>query len=197
MHRSFSMTTNHQLAVLFAASILCTEPLLSAVATQPTGKPVQGQITSGFGYREDPFTGRIEHHDCADIAAPKGTAVVATGEGQVLHTGWQQGYGLSVTIRHGSGLATRYGHLNQVGVEGGQPVRRGDIIGFVGTTGRATGPHLHYEILQDGRPRNPVRSMREEVVTPGRPPRATFNGMREILARVRKRLVAPPTLTPQ
>jgi murein DD-endopeptidase MepM/ murein hydrolase activator NlpD len=123
----------------------------------PAGWPVAGWLTSGFGPRKDPFTGGAENHPGLDISADKGTEVKATADGIVEAAGYNGDYGNAVLIDHGFGISTRFGHLSRFGVVTGQHVRRGDVIGYVGATGRATSPHLHYEILFNGAPANPLR----------------------------------------
>lgn len=113
-------------------------------------------VTSGFGYRNHPILGGIRFHAGIDIARPAGTRVIASSDGRVVQAGWASGYGLLVTIDHGRGLQTRYAHLSSLGVAPGQQVRRGDVLGSVGSTGRSTGPHLHYELRVNGRPVSPV-----------------------------------------
>ena len=119
----------------------------------PAGPPLRAEasLTSGFGYRIDPFGGRIyEFHDGVDFAAPLGTPVYATAAGTVSEMGWNPIYGLMVLIDHGNGLHTLYGHLSTSLVEKAQQVAQGHLIGTVGSTGRATGPHLHYAIYRYG-----------------------------------------------
>jgi murein DD-endopeptidase MepM/ murein hydrolase activator NlpD len=123
----------------------------------PTMWPVSGWLTSGFGARKDPFTGGTDNHPGLDISADKGTPVRATADGVVESAGYNGNYGNSILIDHGFGISTRFGHLSRFLVTAGQHVRRGDTIGFVGATGRATSPHLHYEILFNGTPTNPLR----------------------------------------
>ena len=128
--------------------------LLSAT---PAIAPVKGLLTSFFGTRRDPITGRRESHPAIDIAASPGKPVLATADGFVTQAGSSgDGLGIAVFVSHGYGMTTRYGHLSRVAVTSGQPVHRGDVIGFVGSTGRSTGYHLHYEVLVDGRPVNPL-----------------------------------------
>lgn len=128
--------------------------LLSAT---PAIAPVKGLLTSFFGTRRDPITGRRESHAAIDIAASPGKPVLATADGIVTQAGNSgDGLGVAVFVSHGFGMTTRYGHLSRVNVTSGQRVRRGEVIGFVGTTGRSTGYHLHYEVLVDGRPVNPL-----------------------------------------
>ncbi len=125
----------------------------------PLGPPVWGKITSRFGYRRDPFTGRYEFHDGVDIKAPWGTPVRATAEGKVIYAGWKAGYGKTVIIRHAYGFRTLYSHLSRVKVRAGRWVKPGDIIGYVGSTGRSTGPHVHYEVWRHSRKQNPLKYM--------------------------------------
>ncbi|MEW6443214.1 MAG: M23 family metallopeptidase [bacterium] len=115
----------------------------------PMGPPVPGTVSSHFGPRLDPFSGYPEFHKGIDIAAPRGTPVAAVADGIVLRSGWDGNHGKTVVLEHPEGFATRYGHLDEILIHPGDPVARGDTIGTVGDTGRATGPHLHYEILRD------------------------------------------------
>ena len=124
----------------------------------PAGMPVAARsLTSGFGMRSHPLLGGRRLHAGIDLAAPTGTPIVATSDGVVSVADWSGGYGLLVSIEHGAGLQTRYGHMSQLAVTRGQAVRRGDIIGYVGSTGRSTGPHLHYEMRIDGQAVDPRR----------------------------------------
>jgi len=127
----------------------------------PSLWPVRGRITAGFGQREDPFSGEGAFHSGVDISVPFGTNVEAGGEGIVMNAGWDAGYGNEILLDHGYGLMTRYGHLSKLFVVMGQEVKRGQLIGEVGMTGRATGPHLHYEVLVNGTPVNPIKYLRE------------------------------------
>lgn len=123
----------------------------------PSSKPVDaGTFTSGFGVRSDPFRGGAAMHAGVDLAAPIGTPIYATADGIVGRAGWSGGYGNLVELEHGRGLATRYGHLSQILVHPGQRVRRGELIAKMGSTGRSTGSHLHYEVRIDGHAVNPV-----------------------------------------
>lgn len=126
------------------------------ISATPAITPVQGILTSGFGNRNDPFTHRRAFHRGVDYIAPPGQDVVATADGLVTRAGRAQGLGIAVYVSHGYGVTTRYGHLSRVNVKPGQKVRRGDVIGFIGNTGRATGYHLHYEVHVDGKPTNPL-----------------------------------------
>ncbi len=125
----------------------------------PLGPPVWGKITSRYGYRIDPFTGRYEFHDGVDIKAPRGTPVRATAEGKVIYAGWKSGYGKTVIIRHAYGFRTLYSHLSKIKVKAGRWVKSGQIIGYVGSTGRSTGPHVHYEVWRHSRKQNPLKYM--------------------------------------
>lgn len=107
-------------------------------------------LTSGYGSRSDPFNGKRAKHSGVDIAAKTGTPVYATGDGYIGRSRWAGGYGNLVEINHGGGYQTRFGHLSQRLVTEGQYVRRGTLIGRIGSTGRSTGPHLHYEVRVNG-----------------------------------------------
>jgi murein DD-endopeptidase MepM/ murein hydrolase activator NlpD len=117
-------------------------------------------ISSYFGYRTDPFTDAERYHSGIDLAANRGTPVRASGKGKVVFAAYSQGgYGNMVKIDHGFGFFTIYAHLNKIGVEKGSTVTRGQVIGQVGSTGRSTGPHLHYEVHRNGKPVNPLKYM--------------------------------------
>jgi len=124
------------------------------VAT-PRGWPVDGHITSPFGAREHPKSGKDEFHTGMDIAAEPGRPVTATADGIVSFAGWSGGSGNLVVLAHGLGYSTFYGHNRMVAVRIGQKIKRGQIIGYIGSTGNSTGPHVHYEVWHDGRPVNP------------------------------------------
>jgi len=115
----------------------------------------QARLSSSFGYRRDPFTGAIRHHDGLDVSAPSGTPVLATADGTVVFAGWDTYYGNLVKIDHGNNLETWYAHMRKLGVHSGQQVRRGDKLGTVGSTGRSTGAHIHYEVRLKDRPVDP------------------------------------------
>ena len=127
----------------------------------PSIWPVHGMISAGFGQRMDPFTGEGAFHTGVDIAAPAGTAIIAAADGIVFHAGPDSGYGNEILIDHGYGLTTKYGHLSKISVVVGQEVSQGEIVGAVGMTGWATGPHLHYEVLVGGTPVNPAPYLRD------------------------------------
>jgi murein DD-endopeptidase MepM/ murein hydrolase activator NlpD len=128
----------------------------------PSDKPVRtAAFTSSFGVRSDPFQGRAAMHAGIDLAGPVGTPIYATADGTVEAAGWNAGgYGNLVKLDHGRGIETRYGHLSQVLVAAGQHVKRGDLIARMGSTGRSTGSHLHYEVRIDGRAVNPIPFMK-------------------------------------
>jgi murein DD-endopeptidase MepM/ murein hydrolase activator NlpD len=113
-------------------------------------------VSSPFGYRVDPFTGATRYHAGVDIAAAYGREVPSAGAGQVVFSGSQGGYGNTVVVEHADGIRTRYAHLSSIQVEAGAIVDAGTVVGRVGSSGRSTGPHLHFEVLQDGQPVNPA-----------------------------------------
>ncbi|MFO7694153.1 MAG: M23 family metallopeptidase [Vicinamibacterales bacterium] len=125
-------------------------------AATPSIWPAIGWLSSTFGYRPDPFTGSRGLHPAIDISADKGTPVVATADGTVESAGSNGNYGNLLVIDHGFGIKTKYGHLQGFAVKKGATVRRGDVVGYVGATGRTTGAHLHYEILANGQLINPM-----------------------------------------
>lgn len=129
----------------------------SVLAATPTILPVKGLLTATFGYRKSPFTGGREYHEGLDLAAPYGTPVQAAADGVVSFAGPLAAYGNVVFINHGHGFQTFYGHNSSNRVREGQTVRRGDIIAYVGTTGRTTGPHVHYEVHLNGSLVNPLQ----------------------------------------
>ena len=129
----------------------------SMFACTPSIWPTKGWVSSPFGYRTSPFTNEREFHSGLDISAKIGTPVIATADGVVSTYGKTHGYGNLLTINHGYGFKTRYGHLSKILVKKGQAVKRGDTIALVGNTGRSTGPHLHYEVYVDGIPTNPAQ----------------------------------------
>lgn len=129
----------------------------SLLSSIPSASPVDGWITSGFGPRISPFTGQKTMHKGIDVAAPMGTAIYAPADGVVIFSGAKAGFGNFIMIAHGYGVVSRFGHNAQNMVQPGQKVKRGDQIGTVGMTGRSTGPHLHYEILVNGRYEDPKK----------------------------------------
>jgi murein DD-endopeptidase MepM/ murein hydrolase activator NlpD len=162
-------------AYLYAFKMMKVTPLVASYASTappsvlenvfedsvtPSIWPVQGLITGGFGQRMDPFTGEGAFHTGIDIAAPAGTPVRAAADGILFNAGPNAGYGIEALIDHGYGVTTKYAHLSALYVVVGQEVRRGQVIGAVGVTGRTTGPHLHYEVLVRGTPVNPAIYLR-------------------------------------
>jgi murein DD-endopeptidase MepM/ murein hydrolase activator NlpD len=145
-----SFATNHYDSTFFSNS--------EGVRTMLTGSwPVNGRVTCSYGARTDPFSGEGAYHTGVDMAAPAGTEVVAAADGTVVHAGWYSGYGRLVVLDHGNRYETYYGHLSRVDVLEGQSIHRGERIGAVGSSGRSTGPHLHYEVRVGGVPVNPYR----------------------------------------
>jgi murein DD-endopeptidase MepM/ murein hydrolase activator NlpD len=145
---------NDQLGVL--------EALLVQTSTRrkflPSLRPVaEGWLSSSFGYRIDPFTGQKGFHEGIDFPAAAGTAIVAAASGKVVHAGWHPQYGKLLEIDHGSGLVSRYAHARDLAVGAGDLVVRGQRVASVGSSGRSTGPHLHFEIRLNGVPQNPAR----------------------------------------
>ena len=141
------------------------ERLNRTLALVPYRKPVIGEVefTSGFGVRSDPFLGRPAMHTGLDFRAATGDPVRATANGKVASSGWAGGYGRMVEIDHGNGLSTRYGHLSEINVKVGDVIKIGQVIGAVGSTGRSTGPHLHYETRIDGEAVDPQKFLRAGV----------------------------------
>jgi len=133
-------------------------------AATPSIWPAHGWLTGTFGGRADPFTGEPGYHQGIDIATDKGQPVYATADGTVKSAERAGAYGNLIVLAHDFGLSTRYGHLSRFSVNAGQRVARGDIIGYVGSTGRSTGAHLHYEILANGRLINPLQLLTKPVV---------------------------------
>lgn len=150
--------------VLAAAIVLGTSVLggdgaqgAGSLATTPSIWPAKGAVTSGFGWRVSPFGGSTELHQGVDIASDAGTPVVATADGEIVQSGWWGDYGNLVQIDHGNGLATFYGHNAQLLVRVGQTVLKGQVIAYAGSTGRSTGPHVHYEVRRNGAAVDPWR----------------------------------------
>ncbi|HEY1339058.1 MAG TPA: M23 family metallopeptidase [Bryobacteraceae bacterium] len=129
---------------------------LQPLNAKPSSWPVDGRLMGGFGTRQDPFAAEeSEFHTGVDISAPTGTPVRATADGVVLYSDFRSGYGRLIVVDHGGGIETYYAHLSRSYVQPGQEVRRGDLVGLVGATGRVTAPHLHYEVRKGGVPTNP------------------------------------------
>ncbi|WP_243031030.1 peptidoglycan DD-metalloendopeptidase family protein [Thermus altitudinis] len=133
------------------------ERTLEVERSLPQGLPLRGYkgVTSFFGTRKNPFGPGYEFHDGLDFAAPYGAPVYATGSGVVAQVGWMGAYGLAVLLDHAEGYQTLYGHLSRLAVHPGQRVERGQVLGYVGSTGRSTGPHLHYSVYRYGTPLDP------------------------------------------
>ncbi len=125
--------------------------------------PVEGQITASFGERIDPFNGEGAFHSGVDISSLVGSPVIAPADGAVTFADFLGGYGRAIMIDHGHGITTRYGHLSSFAVTAGQYIHRGDTIGYVGSSGRSTGPHLHYEVRINETPVNPYKYLRLTV----------------------------------
>ena len=123
----------------------------------PKGSPVEGSISSPYGKRANPITGNAGFHSGIDISASPGASILATAEGIVSHSGWTSHSGYVVVLEHGCGFSTIYAHNKKNAVKLGQKVKRGDIIGYVGSTGKSTGPHVHYEIWEKGKSVNPKK----------------------------------------
>jgi len=135
-------------------------PFAPPAVSVPAGMPLDdARLTSGFGMRIHPLLGGLRQHTGIDLAAPTGTPVYATADGIVSRADWYSSYGLLVSIEHGASIETRYGHLSRLAVAAGDRVKKGDLIGYVGSTGRSTGPHLHYEIRIDGLAVDPIPYM--------------------------------------
>ena len=145
-----------KLNMLFRSSILTSVSAALLVAPTPA---ISQKVTSNFGSRADPFHGGRRAHKGLDIAAPTGSFVYATADGIVQYSGWKGSYGILITISHASGHETRFAHLSAVAVRAGQRVRKGAVIGKIGSTGRSTGPHLHYEVRLHGVALNPKNFM--------------------------------------
>lgn len=132
-------------------------------ARQPTGRPVTaGWLSSPFGWRPDPFTGQPAHHAGVDFSGQPGTSVVAVADGLVTWSGRRLNYGHTIDIYHGDGLSTRYAHNAKNLVAVGEKVKKGQVIALMGSTGRSTGPHLHFEVLQGGKAINPMKMLRSQ-----------------------------------
>jgi murein DD-endopeptidase MepM/ murein hydrolase activator NlpD len=135
-------------------------------AATPSLWPAQGWLTGTFGGRSDPFTGEAGFHQGIDISTEKGQPVYATADGEIESASFVGDYGNLVVIKHGFGLTTRYGHLSGFAVKPGEAVKRGHVIGYVGATGRATGSHVHYEILANGQLLNPLQLLTQPANRP-------------------------------
>lgn len=146
--------------------LLVLEGYLRMLKALPVGLPVGAEVNSGFGFRRSPFHGGIRMHEGVDFALPPGSKIYVTAYGVVKRVERDGTYGLLVDVEHGPNLVTRYAHMSGVNVVKGQRLSRGQLIGYVGSTGRSTGPHLHYEVIVDNRAQNPKRfiEMGEKLV---------------------------------
>lgn len=143
-----------ELSIFYKKQLEDLEKKLDGV---PLGRPIPGRITNAYGYRRNPFTNRgREMHKGVDLRGKYGAPVKATANGTVIFSGWQGGYGNVVMIKHRNGYETRYGHLSRRQVKKGEKVKTGEVIGLVGSTGRSTGPHLHYEVVLNKKRLNPT-----------------------------------------
>ena len=132
----------------------------------PSRRPIEKMsLSSSYGMRVHPITGKLARHNGVDIPAPYGTPIYATADGIVGRAQRLGGYGNYVEIEHGNAIETRYGHMSSFVVQPGQQVKKGDVIGYVGSTGRSTGNHLHYEVRIDGEPVNPMPFVRSDSMT--------------------------------
>ncbi|WP_349513189.1 M23 family metallopeptidase [Erythrobacter sp. NFXS35] len=137
-------------------------PFIAPTVSVPSRMPLEGaQLTSGYGMRTHPVLGGRRRHNGIDLAAPTGTPVYATADGIIGRADWFSSYGLYISIDHGADMETRYAHLSRLAVAAGDNVKKGDLIGYVGSTGRSTGPHLHYEVRIDGLAVSPIPYMVE------------------------------------
>jgi murein DD-endopeptidase MepM/ murein hydrolase activator NlpD len=165
-----SGTTSFERELVVAQNAVETlDGLRHALPSVPLRKPLRGELrmTSTFGYRTDPFLGRPALHSGVDLREEWGTQVHATAAGVVTTAGPSGGYGNMVEVDHGGGLSTRYGHLSAISVSPGQQVSPGAVLGRVGSTGRSTGPHLHYEVRIDGEAVDPSRFLRAATALNG------------------------------
>ena len=150
-----------------SANSLVSVPVRRAFGGQsvsiPSRMPVEGvRLTSDYGMRNHPVLGGRRAHKGVDLAGPVGTPILATADGEVSKAEWFSSYGLYVSIEHGGAIQTRYGHMSRLAVAAGQQVRKGQVIGYIGSTGRSTGPHLHYEVRVAGQAVNPIPYMQAD-----------------------------------
>ena len=141
----------------FNSLISQLEKKKNLLAATPSIRPVDGWITSKFGYRKSPFTGQRSFHSGLDIANQTGTEIIATANGKVSYAARKMYFGNLIIIDHGFGKVTKYGHLKKILVKQGQTVKRGDVIALLGNTGQSTGPHVHYEVVVNGLPIDPLK----------------------------------------
>jgi murein DD-endopeptidase MepM/ murein hydrolase activator NlpD len=158
--RTSAMTGVTEVALGFGVRRASTLQDWKVLAAAPQLWPVTGRIVSSFGERSDPFNGEGAFHRGVDISGDYGQAILAPADGIVEFAEFHNGYGRTVSIDHGHGITTLFGHLSGFAVSGGERVSRGDVIGYVGTSGRATGPHVHYEVRINSTPVNPYKYLR-------------------------------------
>ena len=150
--------------------LLQTESLwlreLNVLSQLPTGSPIENNfgLSSNYGSRMDPFSQQLSYHAGVDFSAPAGTSILATGDGKVIKTDFDRGLGQYIEIEHASGFTSKYAHLKRFHIRQGELVKRGQVIGEVGSTGRSTSPHLHYEISYQGTPINPMEALAQRPV---------------------------------
>jgi murein DD-endopeptidase MepM/ murein hydrolase activator NlpD len=161
--KTSALTGAATIGIEFGPSHNATTSEWLKLAAAPTLWPVEGLVTGSFGERVDPFNGEGAFHTGVDISTAYGTPVIAPADGIVTYAETLAGYGRVVMIDHGQGISTRYGHLANYTVVPGQSVHRGDVLGYVGMTGRSTGPHLHYEVRIHDVPVNPHKYMRMTI----------------------------------
>lgn len=143
-------------------TVFYSSPIPQRGISVPSRMPLEGAaLTSSFGMRNHPVLGGRRQHHGIDLAAPTGTPVYATADGVVSRADWYSSYGLYISVEHGASMQTRYAHLSRLAVAAGDSVKKGDLIGYVGSTGRSTGPHLHYEVRVEGLAVNPIPYMVE------------------------------------
>ncbi len=159
MHQQVNQTNlaAKKQALDFENLIKMLEQKRNLLASTPSIRPVDGWITSKFGYRKSPFTGRKEFHSGLDISNKSGTKIIATANGRISYAARKMYIGNLIVIDHGHGRVTKFGHLKKIMVKPGQQVKRGDVIALLGNTGRSTGPHVHYEVRINGTPVNPLK----------------------------------------
>jgi len=159
MHEQVNQTTlaAKQQVLNFEDLIKQLEKKKNFLASTPSIRPVEGWVTSKFGYRKSPFTGKRTFHSGLDISNKIGTNVIATANGTISYAAQKRYYGMLVVIDHGYGKTTKYGHLSKILVKSGQRVKRGDVVALLGNTGQSTGPHVHYEVRINNTPVNPLK----------------------------------------
>jgi murein DD-endopeptidase MepM/ murein hydrolase activator NlpD len=170
--------------------LLRTDKNLDILRRTPLGRPLSGAISSSFGYREDPVNGKGAFHAGVDLLARRGEKIMATADGTVIQANNNGDYGRFIEIRHGNGFTTHFAHLQKYKVKKGDKVKRGQVIGLVGTSGRSTGAHLHYELCLNGRPINPETFMQTGNLFKG-------DAIKEIKITASKKEIAPASTSDQ